>query len=609
MVTHERFEEKLDYLPIIEGHLQGKLSKKEYIACCPFHDEKKPSFNINIETGLFRCFSCDESGNFAKFYSRMTGCSIPDSYRILNEMAGLGKVIDMKQGKEVDRFNYYDRNGKLLYYRIRVEPGKNGRKKDFYPVNPANGKLERPCAPVLYNLQDVVKAELVFICEGERKANVLKRWEYVGTCFDGGASSPINPEMVGILSNKVIIILPDNDEAGEKYKNNIIDAMWGKAEQIKVVSLPDLEEKGDIVDWVKIPGNDKELFNKILRETPVLTEWAASPPKKDLIDLVVSLDDLVKIDLPERENIVAPFLPAQSINMVFAQRGLGKTWFCIELALAVAAGRKFLTWDVPKSRRVLYIDGEMPLKMLKDRFKALSQGSFANIDILPSECLWLEGRQLNLNQPDCHRQVNRFLDQLKEKGRSPELIIFDNLSSMTSGSDENSNSGLDNMLQFFITLRHQGFAVMLVHHSGKGGDQRGASRREDLLDTSIKIIPPKGDEPPKGAKFVIEFSKTRGLRPNPAELVVELITGANGDLEWVLGSKVEQSSMNKLLIAIRDIQPKTQTELADYLGFKNQSSVSKQLKAAKSKGFVVEGKRGIELTVNGFTEANNSDSF
>lgn len=50
-----------------------------------------------------------------------------------------------------------------------------------------------------------------------------------------------------------------------------------------------------------------------------------------------------------------------------------------------------------------------------------------------------------------------------------------------SGYDENDNSHLDRYLAWLREIRHRGITVLIVHHAGKGGDQRGASRREDIL--------------------------------------------------------------------------------------------------------------------------------
>lgn len=311
---------------------------------------------------------------------------------------------------------------------------------------------------------------------------------------------------------------------------------------------------------------------------------------RPLLDFLLSIDELVNLDLPERESIIAPFLPAQSLSMVFAPRGLGKSWFCMQLALAVADGRKFFAWDVPAARRVLYIDGEMPQKTLVDRFRSLSHGLPSILDVLSSERLWIDDRGLNLNRVEDQARVSELLEQMDTLGRQPELIIIDNLSSMTSGGDENSNSELDNLLQFLVRLRHKGFAILLVHHSGKGGDQRGASRREDLLDTSIKLNAVKNGEVLKGAKFEVEFVKVRGERPNPDKLEAELITGEHGCLEWSIGGKKVLSPQTKLLIAIRDISPKNQGDLVDNLGV-TQAAVSQQIKRGRENGHITYDKK------------------
>lgn len=345
-------------------------------------------------------------------------------------------------------------------------------------------------------------------------------------------------------------------------------------------------------------------YTKLAR-THISNDW--KPPEnrisdkelenRPLLDFVLSFDELTKLDLPERESIVAPFLPSQSISLVFAARGLGKSWFCMELALAVADGRKFLSWNVPAARRVLYIDGEMSTKMLVDRFKALSRKIPSNLDVLPSEILWTDDIPLNLNIEADQRRISIMLETLSDSGRKPELIIFDNLSSLTAGGDENSNSELDSLLRFMVGLRHKGYAILLVHHAGKGGDQRGASRREDLLDTSIKLNAVKDSETLKGAKFGVEFVKVRGERPNPDKIDVELIAGEHGNLEWTIGKKEILTLHVKMLIAIRDIKPQKQSDLMDYLEV-SQGLISQQMAAGRNSGNIT-GDRIPTLTKSG----------
>lgn len=345
-------------------------------------------------------------------------------------------------------------------------------------------------------------------------------------------------------------------------------------------------------------------FSRVAKS--VKPDW--TPPKdapdlanRPLLDFVLSLDELVSLELPERENIVYPFLPAQSLSMVFAPRGLGKSWFCMELAVAVAEGRDFLAWSVSAARRVLYIDGEMPQKTLVDRFRALSRSLPQTLDVLPSESLWTEDRPLNLNDATDQSRITALLDDMATTSRKPDLIIIDNLSSMTAGGDENSNSELDSLLRFLVGLRHKGFSIVLVHHTGKSGDQRGASRREDLLDTSIKLSPPKGDDTPgQGAKFAVEFVKTRGEKPDPDKLTVELVPGEHGGLEWVMDTQQATPAYIKAVALIRDMKPKTQSALADAMGV-STPRVSKLMQEARDAGLLEKGR--LELTTRGLNVA------
>ena len=58
---------------------------------------------------------------------------------------------------------------------------------------------------------------------------------------------------------------------------------------------------------------------------------------------------------------------------------------------------------------------------------------------------------------------------------------------------------------------------MIVHHAGKGDEQRGTSRREDVLDTSISLRRPGDCTPTEGARFELHFEKARGIHGDKAK--------------------------------------------------------------------------------------------
>jgi hypothetical protein len=64
------------------------------------------------------------------------------------------------------------------------------------------------------------------------------------------------------------------------------------------------------------------------------------------------------------------------------------------------------------------------------------------------------------------------------------------------------------MQEWILRMRQRGLAVLLVHHSGKSGEQRGASRR-DVLDTVIGLRRPVDYELQQGARFEVHVEKSR----------------------------------------------------------------------------------------------------
>ena len=59
--------------------------------------------------------------------------------------------------------------------------------------------------------------------------------------------------------------------------------------------------------------------------------------------------------------------------------------------------------------------------------------------------------------------------------------------------------------------------MLIVHHAGKGGQQRGTSWREDVLDTSISLRRPSDYSPTEGARFEVHLEKARGVHGDAAK--------------------------------------------------------------------------------------------
>jgi hypothetical protein len=248
-----------------------------------------------------------------------------------------------------------------------------------------------------------------------------------------------------------------------------------------------------------------------------------------LTPVCVSLADLLTKDIPPRAPMLSPWLTEQSLSMIYAWRGIGKSWLGLSVAYAVSSACDLLGWHAPSKRRVLYIDGELPARVLQSRL-ALIVRAFdgePNPDgfrILTPD-LQPNGVMPNLSDPAGQAMIDLYADEA-------ELIIIDNLSTLARGGKENEGESWLPVQEWALRHRAKGRAVLFIHHAGKGGQQRGASRREDVLDTVISLRRPIEYNPADGAKFELHFEKARNLTGDEAQpLDVHLHSDENG-IRW-----------------------------------------------------------------------------
>ncbi len=91
-ISPEKIEEvrlATDIVDVVSGYLSLRKRGKNYFGLCPFHAEKTPSFSVNPEMQIFRCFGCGAGGNVFHFIMRIEGLSFPDAVRLLAERAGI----------------------------------------------------------------------------------------------------------------------------------------------------------------------------------------------------------------------------------------------------------------------------------------------------------------------------------------------------------------------------------------------------------------------------------------------------------------------------------------------------------------------------------------
>jgi putative DNA primase/helicase len=237
---------------------------------------------------------------------------------------------------------------------------------------------------------------------------------------------------------------------------------------------------------------------------------------------IITAADLLAEVLPPRIEILAPLLASDAAALVYGPSGIGKSFFALGMAWAVASGGSFLGWQAPQPRRVLYVDGELGAAELRARI-----GLFGP----PPPGLMISAHGLGTG-PLLDLSEETGILRLMAAWHDPELVVLDDLSTLAglgSGVPERWNR----LQRFLLHQRTHRRAVLLVHHANKEGELYGTSRRENALDLMMALRRPEQGRATGNARFEIHFEKTRHHRGAPLmPVLAELATDEAGRGRW-----------------------------------------------------------------------------
>jgi len=265
----------MDYISFYKEHIEGlkQVSKDEWQGQCPFGEnhsdgiDSNPSLSINSLTGQYYCHACGENGNQNTFCKKM---KIPIPRREKG-----------KYQKPVTIFDYRDEKGKLLYQICRfLDIFENGRRKKKFGQRRPDGKggwkwQVKDIPKIPYRLPDLLKAdseEWVFIPEGEKHCDKLHELGFTASCNVAGAGK-WTPDLNQYFKNRKVCILPDNDPPGQRHAEKVAQNLKGIAKEIRVLNLPGLETKGDIINWFDGFHTKEELLSLLDNER----SWEPGP--------------------------------------------------------------------------------------------------------------------------------------------------------------------------------------------------------------------------------------------------------------------------------------------------------------------------------------------
>lgn len=253
----------LDYKALYSQIVQkARITGSQMLGLCPVHQEKTPSFSVDLKTGKCNCFSCQFSGNYISLYAKMHGIDQKEAYKAICQENGIDlenkkespaaqtKKKD-SQAPEVYTLDDYAKEKKLPlqflkdFFYCDTYVYKNGGKSVKMPYVNSDGKevavryrhhpkserrfsWNRGAQTTFYGLQffnDIKEKERpVILCEGESDTQtlILLGFDALGV---PGASNFKKSEVQWLKDLKKIYMHVEPDRGGEVFKSKIIEML------------------------------------------------------------------------------------------------------------------------------------------------------------------------------------------------------------------------------------------------------------------------------------------------------------------------------------------------------------------------------------------------
>ncbi|MFA7301445.1 MAG: DNA primase [Candidatus Shapirobacteria bacterium] len=121
----EEIKKKLDIVEVINRMLPLKKRGRHYVANCPFHQEKSPSFTVSPEMQIFKCFGCGKSGDVYTFYQEFNHTDFRESLEELAKIAGVKLKNNFDDGQNKNKKKILEINSevaKFYHYMLMTHP-------------------------------------------------------------------------------------------------------------------------------------------------------------------------------------------------------------------------------------------------------------------------------------------------------------------------------------------------------------------------------------------------------------------------------------------------------------------------------------------------------
>ena len=280
----------------------ARKAGKGWSARCPAHHDRRASLSVSEGDDGAALVKCHAGCNASAILAAI-GMTLADLFPVetgpranRNGKPKTGGIIfatakdavaelERHHGKRSAVWTYHDAQGAPVGLVVRWNRPQG---KDVRPVSRHGDGWRIEAMPdprPMYALPDLGTARLAVVCEGEKAADAARGLGFIATTSAGGSEAASKTNWRP-LAGKEVWILTDNDPAGRKYGEAVagILAKLNPTPVIRILQLPGLPDKGDIVDWIDAHGEAAEP-NAMRAEIEILAQAVEPWQSVDADDL------------------------------------------------------------------------------------------------------------------------------------------------------------------------------------------------------------------------------------------------------------------------------------------------------------------------------------
>jgi hypothetical protein len=435
------------------------------------------SLKIDVVGGRWYDFEAEEGGNIIELIQHVNGGDAQAATQWMRDKGILPNGSVGRARSVVATYSYQDATGREVFQVLRYQP-KDFRQRRWDGSQWVWSVKGLPVIP--YKLPQLLEAlaydRVVFVVEGEGKADLLWSWNVPATCNAGG-SKKWRGEHAEFFPGADVVIMGDHDQAGRDHVDVVGKSLVGIAQRIRVLHLPNLKHKGDVVNWAESGGTADKLWQLVETDAK---PWAPRPVQPALPFEPIPFTWRDPEHIKRRPWLYAKHYIRGYVSVTIGRRGNGKTTRAIAEILSMVTGRDLLNVGSPnvpeKPLQVWYI-GEDTRDEIERRIVAacvhygiteqdISGRLFFNsVFEMP-----LEARKVATLQKGAAVTRNQaVIDALKTgiAEQQADVLVLDPLKKF-HGVKENDNDQMDEVMVIFSEIAMiTSVSIEILHHTRK----------------------------------------------------------------------------------------------------------------------------------------------